>query len=175
MPREVLSFNAAGMPELQDLLNRMEGKGADGALEGAHNWLDFTFEVAQRNVPVDTGELAGSGEVIKTRKGGSILYRALHAAAVHWGYIRHLIKPKRGKALRWEAEEGGRYQGRLDRLNKRGSRKDIRWAFSKGHFVPKRASRTLPQPWLENAVRGSLQYLAQFMVEGFDKAIKGGA
>lgn len=174
MARDILSWDTKGLPEFQDLLDDMGEKGAEGALDGCHDWLDYTFEIAQRNVPVDTGDLAGSGDVNKTRWGGSIFYKAAHALAVHFGYVRHLIKPKRKDALRWEAKEGGKFKGRLDRLNKRGRRKDIKWAFSKGHMVPGRSNRSKPQPWLDNAIRAALEFLPDFMLDGFNKKVGGG-
>ena len=175
MAGEVLSWETKGMPEFRQLLENMEEKGAEGALKGAHDWLDYTNEIAQRNVPVDTGALADSNGVDKTSSGGSIFYRAAHALSVHFGYDRRLITPKHRKALRWEGTgDKAKFQGRLDRLNKRGRRKDIRWFFSKGHYIPARANRSKPNPWLFNAIRAAIEFLPDFMLDGFNKAIGGG-
>jgi len=109
--------------------------------EGAKNFMITVFQLSQKAVPVDTGVLRESGHLDIGDKEISITYSAPYAAAVHWGYVRHYIKPVRRKALRWEV-------GRKERLSAHRPRKNAQWAFSRGHYVPKDRARTKPQPFL---------------------------
>lgn len=150
----VISFNTKGMPELKELLDRMKGAGREAALDGIHDWLDFTAEVAEGIVPEGkTGNLARTQKVIKTQDGGSIVYDANYAAAVHFGYVQHPVAPVRRKALHWKING-----------------KDF---FSKGHDVPKKTKRSKPNPWLFNAVNNSMQYLKDFILDAYEKKIGG--
>lgn len=163
----MMEVQVKGLEELKDLLERMGEEGRQAAIQGIQEWTDYSYEVSQQLVPVDTGALAGSGQVEKDETGASIRYTAPHAAAVHYGYVRHYVAPRTRKALRWEA-------GRIERLSSRGSRKNASWQFSKGHCVPAREARSRPNPWLFNAVNRSLQYLKPFILGEYNKIVEAG-
>lgn len=161
----VIEFKVENMDGVQDLLARMEERGASAAVDGIHRWLEYTFEVSQQVVPKDSGHLADTGEVIKTQRGGAIRYTANYARSVHDGYRRHFVEPRRRRALRWEPE-------RKSRLAAKGSRSSAKWAFSKGHYVPAKASRSKPNPWLRNSVRKTLSFLGEFILEEWREQTK---
>ncbi len=158
-----ISFGSEGpaFSEILKVLKRLPAEAYPAAIEGVHNWFNDTFDVAQQIVPTDKGFLGSSGDVIENPDGGEIVYTAPYAAAVHDGYARHWVEPKRRKVLAWEV-------GRKGRLEAKRSRKSGKMAFSKGHFVPARAQRSKPQPWLMNSVRKMFPHLADYIIDQVD-------
>lgn len=165
---DVLRLNVSGMEELQDLLSRMEGRGAKATIDGIHNWADYTFEVSQQLCPVDKGYLVSTGVVVHTQSGSVIAYTATYARAVHDGYVRHWVEPRRRKVLAWEP-------GRKARLV--AGKPTGKMAFSKGHYVPRTKPRSKPNPWLEISTNRTLPLLKDFIIDEFDAQvmIEGGA
>ncbi len=139
-----------GVAELHDMLKDMHDKDPKAFRKGCQDFMVQVFQMSQQQVPVDNGVLRESGHLDIDSTSMEISYTAPYAAAVHWGYIRHLVKPVRRKALRWEV-------GRVARLSRHGSRKSAQWAFSKGHYVPKNRARTEPQPYLTGPFIRALQ------------------
>ena len=150
------------MERLRPLIKRMEENGAEAIIHGIWDWADFVFEIAQRIVPTDTGLLASTGEVIKNKTGASIVYTSHYARAVHYGYVRHFVRPRHRKALAWEPGRGGR----LAAGGKPGA-----LAFSKGHFVPKRAPRSKPNPWLLNSVAKGRPHLGDYLLDSYRREV----
>lgn len=164
MPRDVMSMDVSGSKELVQLMKDLKEDGFEAARDGFHNWVDYVDEITDKTVPVDDGGLASSKRVEKHDWGAIIRYLAKWAQAVHWGYVRHFVRPKRRKALRWEP-------GRQERLAARGRRADAQYAFSKGHYVPARKARSMPNPWLVNGVKKAIPFLSDFVFDEFDKQI----
>lgn len=164
MARGPMEYDVKGMTGLQDTLDAMGCLGKEAGIEGVHDWLEYTFEVAQRVVPTDGGLLASTGKVDLTQTGGSITYDAPYAAAVHDGYVRHWVGPKHRKALRWEVD-------RVGRLEAGGKVSNAKFAYSKGHYVPARRARSTPNPWLANSVDQTLQFVGQFIIEQYEARV----
>lgn len=162
-----IRFDVKNLDVVREMMRRMEEQGTKVAIDATHDWLEYTFETAQQVVPTDTGRLASSGDITLTQKGGSIVYTAPYASAVHEGYARHYVRPKRRKVLRWEA-------GMKERLTMGGSRSNADWAFSRGHYVPRDRLKSTPQPWLANTVDRTLKYLGQFIIDRYKRDILGG-
>lgn len=139
-----------GVAELHDMLKDMHDKDPKAFRKGCQDFMVQVFQMSQQQVPVDNGVLRESGYMDIESKVMVIGYTAPYAAAVHYGYKRHLVKPVRRKALRWEVD-------RKERLAKHGSRKSARWAFSKGHYVPKDRAHTEPRPYLTGPFIRALQ------------------
>lgn len=154
-----------GMDDLKDFLKAMKERGREAAIDGIHNYLDYAFEISQKACPIDTGILRASGEVIKTKNGGAITYKAPYALAVHDGYAQHEVRPKRRRALRWEV-------GRKERLTAKKPRKGAQWAFSKGHKVPRDKKRSKPNPFLDNTIRATSEHIPTFIFQEFDKLVE---
>jgi hypothetical protein len=179
MPRRgaaAIEFEEEGLDELIEFIDMLGDEGIEAAKRGHKNWAEYTFEVSIDACPKDKGGLVDSGDM-KVEDGGLtviIQYTAPYAAAVHDGYVQHFIAPKHREALRWESETGGRYAGRVDRLNRRGRRKDVKWAFSKGHQVPARKLRSKPNPWLSNSVDATEHLQGDFIFEELDPLIERG-
>lgn len=140
-----------GVAELHDMLKEMHDKDPKAFKKGCQDFMVEVFQMSQQQVPVDNGILRESGQLEIEDMPMSISYMAPYAAAVHYGYKRHMVKPVRRKALRWEV-------GRKTRLAKHGSRKSARWAFSKGHYVPKDRAHTEPHPYLTGPFIRALQH-----------------
>lgn len=162
-----ISMTVTGMDKLLEKMEKMEKQGAAAALGGLHNFMDYVENISQRVIPVDTGNMAQHERVIKTSEGGHIINDAPYARPVFYGYARHLIRPVRRKALRWEV-------GRVQRLTARRSRKSARYAFSRGHYVPATKSKSTPNPWLKNALDAARPQLKAFILEPLKEIHHGG-
>lgn len=164
MAGRVMSMSSSGIPGLKELLANMDEKGAAAVLDGVHDWGDYVYDIEQQVCPTDSGNLALGTELIKTDQGVRLRNAVPYARPVHFGYKRHFVKPKRRKALKWEV-------GRKERLSVKGKRKDAKFAFSKGHYVPKDAARSKPNPWMFNAWDRAMPALKEFILEAFNKII----
>ena len=166
MPAPVISHEVKGLEEVEALLQRLDEEGFKKALKGYQNWGDWVCDVAQQTAPTDKGELASTGKIKYTSTGFIILYTSGHARAVHYGYVRHFVRPKHRKVLRWEVDRKGR-------LSVKKPLKQAQFAYSKGHYVPGRKARSKPNPWLFKAIDAGVPHLKTFILEEFNK-IEGG-
>lgn len=57
------------------------------------------LDEASANAPVDTGELAGSGQMEKTTEGARVYFTAEHAPYVEFGTVYQSAQPFLGPAL----------------------------------------------------------------------------
>ena len=137
----MISVGVDGLEDLQKFLQDVAKRSPEALHTGSKNFMITVFNQSQRECPVDTGMLRESGHIDIGTDEVSITYSAPYAAAVHWGYKRHLILPVRRKWLRWEV-------GRIQRLSAHGPRKNAKYAFSKGHFVPRARAHSKAQPFL---------------------------
>ena len=136
-----LVFDAEEINGLDGFIKQIKDKYPEAFKAGAGESL--------KECPADTGVLRESG-LLDIKEGAiTIKYTAPYAAAVHDGYKRHWVAPRRRKALRWEV-------GRIARLSARAPRSGAKFAFSKGHYVPRNRPRTEPQPFLLRPFQSAL-------------------
>ncbi len=64
-------------------------KSSELSLVGA----DVVYELSQRDVPVDTGELKASGKVVERGDGAEVIYDVDHAAPIEFGTSKMAAQP----------------------------------------------------------------------------------
>ena len=124
----IVKVDAMELNQLDGWFKEIAEKYPEAFHDGAADFMTEVYQRSQEQCPADTGVLRESGVLDVGENSVLIKYTAPYAAAVHDGYKRHFVAPRRRKFLRWEI-------GRIARLSSRGSRKNARFAFSRGHFV----------------------------------------
>lgn len=76
---------------------------------------EVVFELSQKDVPVDTGELKDSGKVIQKDDGAEVIYTAEHAAPVEFGTSKMAAQPY----LRPAIDNHSKIQAEMERKLKR--------------------------------------------------------
>ena len=136
-----VALDAAEIDDLSGYIKAIAKQYPEAFKAGARDFMTEVYQESLKECPADTGVLRESGLLDVGEEVITIKYTAPYAAAVHNGYKRHWIAPRRRHWLRWEV-------GRIARLSARAPRSGAKFAFSKGHFVPRARSHTEPQPFL---------------------------
>lgn len=145
----LVEVDATELNQLDGWLKQVAEKYPEAFHAGTVDFMTGVYQDSQVKCPADTGVLRESGVLDVGKHSVLIKYTAPYAAAVHDGYKRHWVAPRRRKFLRWEI-------GRIARLSSHGSRKNAKFAFSRGHFVPRDRPHTQPNPYLMGPFNSAL-------------------